>query len=448
MKKIPFCCSFFLVIFSFFPPSLTRSLAPARANHTHRERVFAATAAVANKEMGERDYYSSRKDGARDYNCDEEEEGEWFSSFQRDYLPWIKCFGKSSLGYALLCAVSKRKLVLSREELKRCLALGGFSLVYKYLSSSAALALPAAYASTVTACLVDPSLTRSNIVCWALCRYLKLGMSDWTHLGPLYQHGPVLFMCLSSAQILTSFFAYPSSMEPGYRGFLYRHGGHSRSIMNWFTTLPCSSSSSSNSSRSMSVRQLLGLSQASGLQVAAYFAKLYYKYLRMNLPLYGVLFLVFELVSILRRTRTRTAVSVPTIATASLKKLLVNTLRSSVFLSTYCFLAWASIYVRDTRLQPIASQASVTRVLVWLYSTLWISGLSVLIDTESRRSDLAAYCCTYALDSVVRTFKHRIPLSARYVFGVVLLSWFIHQTVEIGKKDQRFRDPILNLIIG
>jgi len=37
----------------------------------------------------------------------------------------------------------------------------------------------------------------------------------------------------------------------------------------------------------------------------------------------------------------------------------------------------------------------------------WVAGLAVLIETKSRRAELAAYCLTYALESIFIYFQRR-----------------------------------------
>jgi len=82
----------------------------------------------------------------------------------------------------------------------------------------------------------------------------------------------------------------------------------------------------------------------------------------------------------------------------SIPNLIENLVRSMLFLATYCTLGWYSACFYS-RYFP-----GITRFSLACHT--WVAGLATLIEREQRRSELANYCFTYALDSVFMTLKN------------------------------------------
>ena len=78
---------------------------------------------------------------------------------------------------------------------------------------------------------------------------------------------------------------------------------------------------------------------------------------------------------------------------------LTNICQSSLFLSVYCTLGWA-----QTVINPIYNWSSrgVTRRTLIL--TEWVAGLATLLERVERRGELAIYCATFALHSILFRF--------------------------------------------
>jgi len=83
----------------------------------------------------------------------------------------------------------------------------------------------------------------------------------------------------------------------------------------------------------------------------------------------------------------------------------INVVRSSIFLSSYCAIAWTSVFANPVYWNP--NNRGATRVN--LRRSLWLSGLPTLIERKERRPELAHYCATYAIDTIINRILHRYP---------------------------------------
>jgi len=112
----------------------------------------------------------------------------------------------------------------------------------------------------------------------------------------------------------------------------------------------------------------------------------------------------------------------------SITTYLSHVARSSAFLATYTSLAWFSqCIIRNLKEQFSLPLGSATRKQMQL--STFISGLSTLIETPSRQSELAVYCLSYAGDSILKVFEKQRGLVidpiinqflAALAFGVLL----------------------------
>lgn len=103
--------------------------------------------------------------------------------------------------------------------------------------------------------------------------------------------------------------------------------------------------------------------------------------------------------------------------------LLVNVIRSCAFLATYVTLAWSS----GCFVSKIFPKIPFSRFSTFLH--LWVGGLATELERPKRQAELAAYCLTYAIDSVwnyVKTTergKHvHLPVGFLLVGSMAVLS--------------------------
>jgi len=119
------------------------------------------------------------------------------------------------------------------------------------------------------------------------------------------------------------------------------------------------------------------------------------------LPLYGPLYLVFFLFSKHKNF-------------AAIQRMIVSILQSSLFLATYCGMAYLSACI-FYRFYPWVTRRS-------LFFALCPAGLGTLVERPSRRPELAAYCLTFALDSSYRYFRVNGMLNSRPWLSAIVIS--------------------------
>lgn len=313
-------------------------------------------------------------------------------------------FGKAFVLYALPMSLLRREL--KKAILKRASAIAAFMGVakavqlflfqqknstLKYYSQAIAGGLGASVALAI-----DSGLGYNTLVIWFAIRAARCLLEE-NLLGEFLNNVPFLptiTMCFSAGQILSSWVRYPKEMDPGYRKFLDFHGGRPKWVMSRFAApnapvpYPLYIIRKPGSSYLSDAYQFFfaGLKRAGGLYA----------------PLYAAT-LIFALLQARNRTPSR------------LSKLLINFItnvsRSSLFLSVYCTIAWTSVVFMPI-LFKYSTKRGATRVS--LRRHVWASGLATLLERKERRPELAAYCATYALDSV----WHRMEQTHPFLTGV------------------------------
>jgi hypothetical protein len=208
---------------------------------------------------------------------------------------------------------------------------------------------------------LDNEFVSSLLLSWTVVRALRC-------LVPAVNYGPTAFMCLSAGQILSSWIAAPNAVDPSYFRFLTIHGGQSKQTMATLLALP----------RDLCVTH-------PGLGCHEHLAVFWPEGFGRALKVYSPLYLAFFLFS---RQKL-----------AALPRLAGNVARSSAFLATYCTLAWYSGCL-FYRVSPQVSRAK-------LFVHCMLAGLATLIERPGRRTELASYCCTYALHSIYLQLRKR-----------------------------------------
>ena len=225
-------------------------------------------------------------------------------------------------------------------------------------------------------------------VFWCLMRALPL-------ILPSIPFGSTIVMCLSSAQIGTTWVKFPEDLNPSYRRFLISQGGKRASVLELIgENIPY-----------RNICEYNHPGQSCLTHGVIYITKSFMRGVKLYAPL-QLLFYIFS---------SRRSVSYS----------LLGLVRSSAFMAFYCSFCWVATCIGfskyivhpSKRLTPTA-----------LFSRLWLAGLAVLIEKPSRRPELAQYCATYALDTVYNHCVNRniIKPNHQYIGTLVLcFSWFI-----------------------
>jgi len=215
---------------------------------------------------------------------------------------------------------------------------------------------------------VDPSLLNSTLILWLMVRAARA--SSTVNIPG----AATLGMCLSAGQILSRFLFEPQDLYPGYYRFLFRQSNRTKEQLALLGTYPADM---------CCAHQPQGCIQSA----VTFFMTNYLESLKVYFPLY-VLFLVFSGKDVNKR---------------SISQLIQNMTRSALFLSSYCTLALTS----GCWFYRLPNTTGLTKMKVFAHAT--VAGLATLIERPSRRSELSAYCVTYALDSIYRSLKRKYP---------------------------------------
>jgi len=248
--------------------------------------------------------------------------------------------------------------------------------------------------ATGVSLLIDNSMRTSVVITWLLVRALRFSL-------PSIKHGDIIIMCLSASQILSSWIRAPEDLAPSYLHFLYHQGGKSKKLLkiylpgNPIQAIPCDYSHPGYSCWSHVPYYFLG-----GL--------------RRALPVY----IPVHLISLFLSRRK------------SLSIFFLNLIRSSMFLSGYCTLAWFSSCMYF-RMYP-----GVTRKKLLVCT--WFSGLSLLLEHPSRRPELAAYCLTHAIHSIWNFGKKKKYVSPNNFMASLLMMISIGILLHHWKNQPQF----------
>lgn len=229
----------------------------------------------------------------------------------------------------------------------------------------------AGFIGAAIALLVDPSIYQSTLILfWSIVRALRVYI-------PNVPYGSTIVMCLSASQILSAWIRHPEDLDKGYFGFLLRQGMRK----------PCPT-------RPEPVRKVLALmhyphpmtdpcdivhpGKSHIRDLLEFWPDNFLRSVKLYLPVYLVMLLF---------SRRRNPVH-----------FITNVAQSSAFLATYCTLAWGSSCLASSLFPGVEWNRGP------LMMHTWMAGLGLLIERDARRPELAAYCATYAFDSIYRRF--------------------------------------------
>jgi len=220
----------------------------------------------------------------------------------------------------------------------------------------------AAFISALVAINIDGEIQSSiTVVLWTIVRALR-------PFVPNIPGGSVILMCLTASQLLSTWIVTPWEHNPAYRRFLDYHGGIQPLQSELLTKCPFDSC----------------VVLHPGLNCFQHFFYFIIKSIPRSVKLYLPVYITTFLLS----------------SSKNIPRTLIGFIRSCMFLSLYCSTAWLSL-CGACKLR----QSPLSRFQIFLHG--WVPGLAVILETPSRRAELAAYCLTYALESVYIYFKRR-----------------------------------------
>jgi len=220
----------------------------------------------------------------------------------------------------------------------------------------------AGFVSAMTATIIDGEIHNSiTIVLWAVIRSARMFL-------PSYKWAPTVLMCISSSQILSTWVACPEEHNQAYVKFLTHHGGHPEAmeLLRQLPLTPCEAIHPNT-------------------DCVTHLVTFFPRGMKRSLKVYGPVFLLSLLFS----------------RGKNFSKVIISILRSSLFLTLYCGLAWASA----CGIVPFKGNRPLSRTQLFLHT--WVSGLASVIETPSRQAELAAYCMTYAAETVFHYLERR-----------------------------------------
>ncbi|KAH1057590.1 hypothetical protein J1N35_035655 [Gossypium stocksii] len=210
-----------------------------------------------------------------------------------------------------------------------------------------------------------------------------------------WKHGDIFLMCLSSSQILSSYILKQDSLPPSYRSFLNKHGGKDLVILQGvreiasglpFTNLEAIEKLYKASGVDVKLDPNMKIpcsmihgNQSCSAHVISFFTEGYKRALPVYLPVYLVPALIVHRQDLLKRPST------------ILRKGIVGTARSSLFLSAYCTSAW----LWTCLLFRLFRRCNIPMVAMGTFPT----GLALAIEKKSRRIEISLYCLARAIES-------------------------------------------------
>jgi hypothetical protein len=229
----------------------------------------------------------------------------------------------------------------------------------------------------------------------------------------VFRHGPVISMCASASLLLHGWLLEPASLDKTYVRFLDRHGGKGRAVINALseitmvgraaTTLPavrawytrhqphgCAALEAVTDACSHPC-DIVHPGQGHLLHAVRFAVLGVPAAIPVYVPVYAVSTALVQRGNLLRQPLR------------VLVRATIGVLRSSAFLSSYCALAWLSCCTVHNATPPCGNggrKVRLSRASVMLCPLP--AGLATLIEKPSRRTELALFCTSHALQSAAR----------------------------------------------
>ncbi|PSC71174.1 hypothetical protein C2E20_5468 [Micractinium conductrix] len=221
-------------------------------------------------------------------------------------------------------------------------------------------------------------------------------------LAPMrWPYGGVALMCLSTAQICYSWIALPQTLPSSYVRFLDKHGGKSPRVYAAIREMvqraaagpPCAAAVPLAALAGTELAGFAGATPCGVLHphescnrhMLSFLPTAYLRALPVYFPVYVIPAILVHRKRLLQPDR----------APQLWRKIGVGVLRSSLFLSLYCTLAWRG---------ACATFNMAGRTTGGLIAAgAWIAGLAALVEKRSRRMELALYVMSRAAESFALT---------------------------------------------
>ena len=282
-----------------------------------------------------------------------------------------------------------------------------------------------------------------------------------TLLAPTrWEHGDTLMMCLSSSQVLYSWIMVPKALGSSYVSFLNVHGGKPTWVYAALRHIVESNAAGARVDVSRilpaSVRQpgeprgwqrartitpiILRDGHSFWTHGLTFLLEAYRRSLPVYLPVYFVPALLVHRKSFLNSDLKL------------VKKSLQGAARSSLFLASYCTLAWQACMAGSVVSSALFGRQSLNGA--WLYAITAAPGLATLLEKKSRRMELAVYVASRAVESWVNCADDWgwLPAGARTkrldvaMYSVASALVMHAYCDDCGRNRDVFRSKYLNVI--
>lgn len=251
--------------------------------------------------------------------------------------------------------------------------------------------------------LIDKTVKNSVVVLWLLLRSVRCFV-------PTIPYGEVFVMCLSTAQLLSTWIRCPWEHAPSYLSFLYIHGGIPKETLKPYMR--------------GGPKFFEGCSIVHpGTTCVAHPFYFFPAAVGRAIPLY---FPIHFLALLFSRQPLETAVL----------KFMKNMIWSCAFLASYCTLAWISSCFWFNLVRPGVTRAN-------LFSFLWIPGFALLLEYPNRRIELSAYCLTHALNTLWNHWKQRKGFVPRDWVSTLLITFSMAIIFQFHYNQPHFITKIL-----
>jgi len=194
-----------------------------------------------------------------------------------------------------------------------------------------------------------------------------------------YAHGDVALMCLATAQLGYSWIILPSTLPGAYIKFWNKHGGKSKYVMDSIRDM-CRETSLGRPTRQLPCDVVHPQTSCSSHSVS-FFPEALARAIPVYIPVYIIPALLIHRQKLLSGHESKEI----------WLKIAKSSLRSSLFLSLYCTLAWRSVCLAFQTTRSVTGQI--------VASSCWVAGIALFVEKKSRRMELSTYAFSRAIES-------------------------------------------------
>eukprot|EP01064_Diplonema_japonicum_P005128 TRINITY_DN13439_c0_g1_i1.p1 TRINITY_DN13439_c0_g1~~TRINITY_DN13439_c0_g1_i1.p1 ORF type:complete len:384 (+),score=61.44 TRINITY_DN13439_c0_g1_i1:43-1194(+) len=214
-------------------------------------------------------------------------------------------------------------------------------------------------------------------------------------LIPFFKKSQMLVMILSTSQLLSSWLYSDKALPRDYYAFLYSQGHISRERLLQFRDLTFSPTAKNKEYKPFCWPKKEGgqweFDENKPLEAARAFAQYFMRHMQGSVPFYVKVYalrLVYFWVSGKSNTQVHTRVT----------GMIKDVMRSSIFLSSYCTLAYLGVYIACVTMP----ERNTSPLIMW--ALLGISGLGLLVETPSQQRTISSYCATFGAYPILEYF--------------------------------------------